>query len=74
MCQSVQDGGQSLKSTGLRDQYPPDIVKPARLKNDVDSMRSIERKCIDLDKPKTGALRLFIIIIIIIIIIDQAKN
>ena len=43
VCQSVQDGGQSLNSPGLRDQYPRDIIKPAGLKNDVNSVRSVER-------------------------------
>ena len=42
MCQSVQDGDHSLKRPG--DQYPRDIVKPEGLKNDVNGMRSVERK------------------------------
>ena len=28
----------------IRDQYPREIVKPARIKNDVNSVRSVERK------------------------------
>ena len=35
MCQSVQDGSQSLKSSSIRDQYPRDIIKSAGPKNDV---------------------------------------
>ena len=42
MCQSVQDGSQSLKQPSLDDQYPWDIVKPMGLKNDVNSMHSVE--------------------------------
>ena len=42
VCQSVQDGGQSLKWPGIRDQYPRDIAKPTGLKNDANSTRSIE--------------------------------
>ena len=42
LCQSVQDGGQSLQWTSIRDQCLRDIVKPAGLKNDVNIMRSIE--------------------------------
>ena len=39
MCQSVQ----SMERPSFRDQYLRDIVKPAGLKNDVNSIRSIER-------------------------------
>ena len=42
VCQSVQDGGQSLQWPSIRDQCLRDIVKPAGLKNDVNIMRSIE--------------------------------
>ena len=42
MCQLVQDGGQSRNWPGIRDQYPQDTVKPAKLKNDVNSIRSFE--------------------------------
>ena len=44
MCRIVQDGGQSLKWPSIRGQYPRDIVKPAGMKNDVNSMRSVVRK------------------------------
>ena len=37
VCQSVQDGGKSLKWSGSRDQYPRDIIKPEGLKEDVQS-------------------------------------
>ena len=33
---------ENLKWPGIHDQYPRDIVKPAGLKNDVSSMRSVE--------------------------------
>ena len=33
----------SKKKPGSRDQYPRDIEKPAGMKNDVNSMRSVER-------------------------------
>jgi len=49
VCQSVQDGGQSMKWPGIPVQYPRDIVKPAGLKHDVNSlMRSVECNFIDL--------------------------
>ena len=38
-CHIVQDDFQP----SIRDQYPRDIVKPAGMKNDVNSMRSVER-------------------------------
>ena len=41
VCQAAQDGRQSLKWPGIRNQYPQDIVKPAGLKNDVNSRRPI---------------------------------
>ena len=41
MCHLVQDGGQRLKRPSIRDQYPRDIVKPAGMKNDINSMRSL---------------------------------
>ena len=44
VCHSVQEGGKSLKWSDIRDQYPQDIAIPAGLKNDVNSMRSIECK------------------------------
>ena len=34
VCQSVQDGGQSLKWSSISERYPRDIVKPAGVKND----------------------------------------
>ena len=46
LCQSIQDGGQSLKSPGICDQYPRDTIKPAghhktrETENHVNSMRS----------------------------------
>ena len=46
VCQSVHDGGESLKLPSIRDQYPRDIVKPVGLKKDVNRKRSVERsKC-----------------------------
>ena len=44
MGQSVQYGGESLKGPGIRDQYSQDILKPTGQKNDINSMRSVERK------------------------------
>ena len=35
------DGGESLKWPGIHHQYPQNIVKPTKLKNDANSMRSI---------------------------------
>jgi len=41
VCQSVQDGGQYVKRPSIRNQYPRDMVKPEGMKNDVNTMRSI---------------------------------
>ena len=38
VCQSVQDGSQSVKWPGIRDQYPRDFVNPAGLRSDVNSV------------------------------------
>lgn len=43
MCHSVEDGGESMKWPGICHQYPWDTVMPAGLKNDVNSMDSVER-------------------------------
>ena len=40
---SVSPRWRPKPQTSIRDQYPRDIVKPAGLKNDVNSMRFIER-------------------------------
>ena len=45
MCQSVQDGSESMKWPGIDicHHYPWDTVTPAGLKNDVNSTDSVER-------------------------------
>ena len=42
VCQSVQDGAQSLKWPSIRDKYPWDIVKLVVLKNDLNGMCSVD--------------------------------
>ena len=41
VCQPVQDGDQSLKWLSIHDQYPYDVVKPTRLKKNLNSTRFV---------------------------------